>query len=99
LPSARATGLAASPHRRGQAFWARIRGRTSIYPFLAGRDEFELRPAAGSEVLAALVDSNFAPVEWAVREDALHAKSKTYRWQASEVIAAAPQPAAGATPG
>ena len=32
-----------------------------------------------SEVLQALMDSHFVAKEWIVREDATHAKSKTYK--------------------
>jgi hypothetical protein len=63
----------------GRLFVARIRGRTRTEPFVPSRDAVTLRPSPGCEVLQALVDSHFAGREWAVREDATHAKSKTYR--------------------
>ncbi len=66
--------------RRGKGlFFARIRGHTQAYPFLPGKDSVTIRPSPDSEVLQALVDSHFVAKEWVVREDAMHAKSKTYK--------------------
>jgi hypothetical protein len=66
--------------RRGKGlFFARIRGPTRAYPFLPGKDSVMIRPSPGSEVLQVLLDSHFVPKEWVVREDATHAKSKTYK--------------------
>jgi hypothetical protein len=39
----------------------------------------DIRPSPGCGLLQALRDSHFAAEEWVVREDATHAKSKTYR--------------------
>jgi hypothetical protein len=67
--------------RRGKArrlFYARIRGHTRTYPLLPGRDMLTIRSTANCEVLQALTDSHFVAREWAVRESATHAKSKTY---------------------
>jgi hypothetical protein len=69
------------PARRpgqGNVFFARIRGHTRTYPF-RHTDTLTIKPSQASEILQALVDSHFAPEEWIVREDASHAKSKTYR--------------------
>jgi hypothetical protein len=60
-------------------FVARLRGYTRRYPFLAGPDSVTIRPSPDSEVLQALRDSHFVAREWIVREDATHAKSKTYK--------------------
>jgi hypothetical protein len=38
-----------------------------------------IRPWPDSEVLQALRDSHFVAKEWIIREDATHAKSKTYK--------------------
>jgi hypothetical protein len=70
---------------QGKVFFAKIRGPTRTYPFQHSNDSLTIRPSQGSEVLQALLDSHFAVEEWVVREDALHAKSKTYR--RSEVFA------------
>jgi hypothetical protein len=64
--------------RDGKFFVAKITGDTRLYPFLPSEDSLLLSPAPGSEVIQALIDSGFACKEWAVREDATHAKSKTY---------------------
>lgn len=64
---------------QGKVFFARLRGQTQTYPFLPSGDLVKIKPSQGSEVLQALVDSHFAAKEWAIREDATHAKSKTYR--------------------
>jgi len=59
-------------------FFARLRGRTVAYPFLAG-DQFEIEPSAGGGALQPLADARFHPREWVVRVDATHGKSRTYR--------------------
>jgi hypothetical protein len=65
--------------RPGKLFVARLRGHTQRYPFLPGWDSVAIRPPPGSEVLQALINSHFLAMEWIVRADATHAKSKTYR--------------------
>jgi hypothetical protein len=62
----------------GKLFFAKIKGHTQVYPFLASQDSLLLRPSQRSDVIQALIDSHFACKEWVVREDATHAKSKTY---------------------
>jgi hypothetical protein len=74
--------LPASRRRTGHSerlFFARITGHTQTYPFLPGQDSMTIRPSPADEVLQALIDSHFVGREWAVREDATHAKSKTYK--------------------
>ena len=65
--------------RQGKLFVARLRGYTRTYPFLPGTDSVALRPSPDSEFLQTLRDSHFVAKEWIVREDARHAKSKTYK--------------------
>jgi hypothetical protein len=65
--------------RQGKVFIARLRGYTRIYAFLPDTDSVAIRPSPDSEVLQALNDSQFVAREWIIREDATHAKSKTYR--------------------
>jgi hypothetical protein len=64
---------------QGKLFLARIRGHTQTFPFLPAQDSVTLRPTPDSEVLQALLDSHIVAKEWAIREDATHAKSKTYK--------------------
>ena len=64
--------------RQGKWFFARLRGDTRRFPFLHSKDSVTIRPSPDSEVLQALRDSHFVAKEWVVREDATHAKSKTY---------------------
>ena len=63
----------------GRQFFARIRGDTRAYPFLRSQDSLTIEPAAGHGVLRSLVDSHYVAEEWVVRDDAIHAKSKTVR--------------------
>jgi hypothetical protein len=68
--------------RQGKLFVARLRGYTRTYPFLPGTDSVAIRPSPDSEFLEflqTLRDSHFVAKEWIVREDAMHAKSKTYK--------------------
>jgi hypothetical protein len=63
----------------GKMFFARLHGETRAFPFQSGQDSLSLSPGRNSKVLKALVDSRFAATEWLVREDATHAKSKTFQ--------------------
>jgi len=62
-----------------KAFVARIGGESRKYPFLNSQDVLTIKPGANDGVFSSLLDSNFSPMEWIVREDAAHAKSKTYK--------------------
>lgn len=64
---------------RSKLFFARIRGKTTTYDFLPSQDLLTMSPSANSDVLQALLDSNFVARRWMIREDATHAKSKTYK--------------------
>jgi hypothetical protein len=59
-------------------FFARLRGHTVGYPFLSG-DRVSIVGSAAGGVLRPLVDSGFSAKEWAVRADATHGRTKTYR--------------------
>jgi hypothetical protein len=63
----------------GLVFFARLQGQTRTYPFLQGEDTLTIRPAPDAEVFQALLDSRFVGKEWAIRDDARHARSKTYK--------------------
>jgi hypothetical protein len=65
--------------RRGKLFVARLRGYTRTYAFLPGTDSVAIKPSPDSEVLQALRESHFVAKEWIIRDDATHAKSKTYK--------------------
>jgi hypothetical protein len=64
---------------QGKLFFARLQGHTRRYPFQPSGDSLVIRPSPDSEVLQALLGSQFVPTEWLIREDAAHAKSKTYK--------------------
>jgi hypothetical protein len=64
---------------QGNFFFAKIRGHTRTYPFLHPEDSITARPSRDSQILQALIDSHFAGTAWAIREDATHAKSRTYK--------------------
>lgn len=59
-------------------FFARIKGYSRKYPFIPGTDSIRIEPSPETPVLQALADSHFAPEEWVLRGNAIHAKSKTY---------------------
>ena len=65
-------------HRPGRLFFAHVRGYTSTYPFLDSADLCSIRAASGTAICEALIASRFAATQWTIREDATHAKSKTY---------------------
>ncbi len=66
------------PGRPSKLFFAALRGRTETYPFLEGVDALALEPTPELPVLGELVDARFRPLEWAIRRDAAHARSRTY---------------------
>lgn len=68
------------PHagRPREVFHARIEGLTRACPFDPALDAFAVRPTAAAPALASLVDSGFQPTEWLVRDDATHARSRTF---------------------
>lgn len=68
--------------RNGKWFWAQLRGNTQRYPFVSSEDSLTICPSEGLPVLKSLRDSHFTATEWVIREDATHAKSKTYSRQA-----------------
>ena len=61
----------------GRLLFAKVSGLTRVYPFLAC-DKLLLKPGQGCDITQKLIDSHFTGREWIVREDAAHAKSKTY---------------------
>lgn len=61
-----------------RSLFARISGHTRTYPFARSTDLLTIRPADGPCVWADLLESGFAPTEWVVRENAAHARSKTF---------------------
>ena len=61
----------------GKLFYARLSGMTRAYSFLKGEDTFTIQDSQ-IDVFRLLLDSQFVPQEWLIREDASHAKSKTY---------------------
>jgi hypothetical protein len=88
------------PGRRSLAgdkwFYARVGGQTSVYSFLADRDELTIRPELGPPALSWLVQSHFAGRQWIIRDSAVHAKSKTYARHAAFAFPAL-QPSLAAT--
>ena len=62
----------------GRLFFGRLRGHTLAYPF-GPADVVSITPPRDNGALQALLDSGFSGVEWRVRADATHGKSKTYR--------------------
>jgi hypothetical protein len=76
-------------------FYARIGGPTRVYPYLPDRDQLTIRPEHAPAALSWLLESGFAGRQWAIRDSAAHAKSKTYSRRAVEAFAAM-QPALAA---
>lgn len=64
---------------KGRMFFARVRGRGSTYPFTRAGNTLFLTSGPVPKVFQLLRDSEFAPTQWIVREDATHGKSKTYQ--------------------
>jgi hypothetical protein len=65
--------------RKHKLFFARLRGDTKKFPFLLSKDSMTIKPSPEFDILQALTESHFVANEWVVREDATHARSKTYK--------------------
>jgi hypothetical protein len=61
----------------GKLFFAKVSGLTRVYPFQAA-DSLKLNAVEGCGIAQQLADSHFVGREWFARDDANHAKSKTY---------------------
>jgi hypothetical protein len=58
-------------------FHASVSGTNSIYPFLSSEDRTAIQPTKDDMDVKSLLESSFTASEWAIREDATHAKGKT----------------------
>jgi hypothetical protein len=58
-------------------FVARISGFTNFYPF-SSSDTLELKPSQHEKIFLWLLESDFRGMEWRIRGNAIHGKSKTY---------------------
>lgn len=72
-----------APAKR-QVFFARLGGFTRSYAFDPARDLLTVSSSATAPVLQMLLDSGFTATQWSIREDAQHARSKTYRRSAAD---------------
>ena len=64
---------------KDKVFFARLRGDTNRYPFLISQDSMTIKSSSDFDIFQALTESNFVATEWIVREDATHARSKTFK--------------------
>jgi hypothetical protein len=76
------TGSIYLPPKRGSSqrkfFHAKLSGAVQVAPFAATSAEFKLQPLPEQPALQRLLESHFAPIEWRVRPNATHARSKTF---------------------
>lgn len=66
----------ANSQKEGKLFFARLIGHTNAYPF-AARDTITLKPTSRAPIIEWLAESEFLPQEWAIRDAATHARSKS----------------------
>jgi hypothetical protein len=65
--------------KRYEVFFARLSGRTQITPFEDSLDLIQFAVSKRDPIFQLLIDSRFTGVEWRVRSNATHARSKTYK--------------------
>jgi hypothetical protein len=71
--------LPATSARTGQkVFYAKLSGLVEFAPFDRLSDQIVFRPSSQHRVIQLLADSQFTGVEWRVRTNATHARSRTY---------------------
>ena len=68
----------ARPGSRRKFFYAKLSGPVQVAPFVATNAEFKIQPSDKQRAIQLLIDSHFAPIEWRVRPNAVHARSKTF---------------------
>jgi hypothetical protein len=68
----------ARPTSQRKFFHAKLSGPVQLAPFAATSAEFKLQPSPQQPAIQLLIDSHFAPIEWRVRPNATHARSKTF---------------------
>jgi hypothetical protein len=77
------TGAIYLPQRRGSSlrmfFHARLTGPIDLTPFAATSADWNLQPSPHQPAIQWLIDSRFTPIEWRVRPNATHARSKTVK--------------------
>jgi hypothetical protein len=64
--------------RARKLFFAKLDGTCRTYAFVSSADTLKITASARNNVFGLLTASGFAGLEWIVRLDATHAKSKTY---------------------
>jgi hypothetical protein len=78
------TGEIVLPGREGarvskqKYYVAHLSGDARTFPFLPEQDALRLQPLEGSNHLQWLIDCSFSPTSWLIRDDARHARTKTY---------------------
>jgi hypothetical protein len=68
----------AAPSQKRYVFFGKMYGQANVYPFDPGLDTVSIVPTPDAEVFQQLIDSDFDGEEWSIKEDATHARSKTY---------------------
>jgi hypothetical protein len=69
----------AAKRQRFEVFFARLCGATEIAPFENARDSVRFTVSKRNPIIQSLIDSRFTGIEWRVRSNATHARSKTYK--------------------
>jgi hypothetical protein len=59
-------------------FHAKLSGLTEVAHFDPATARLALQPSVHQPVVKLLADAGFSPAEWRVRNNAIHARSKTY---------------------
>jgi hypothetical protein len=69
------------PARSGRLFYASLGGFTVVYPYSTHDCSFVISHSAEYPFVQWLLDSQLTPIEWRIRSQAVHARSKTYLWR------------------
>jgi hypothetical protein len=62
----------------GKWFYARVGGDTRVFPFAPARDTVSFNTPDDQPAFRWLIESGFLGREWVIREDANHARTKTF---------------------
>ncbi len=62
----------------GKWFYAEVGGHTRVYPFLPTGDQVTVGPGRSQDAFRRIIEAGFSGQEWSIREDARHARTKTF---------------------
>jgi hypothetical protein len=64
---------------RKRYYFAKLQGSVMTRPFARAHDQLAIQPFPPHAIFKLLLDSNFVPLQWLVRREGVHGRTKTFR--------------------